>query len=957
MQRLLFFLAVFLQFCATDSFTVRLLGGPNLCAGRVELFHQGKWGTVCDDDWDIPDAAVVCRELDCGQALSAPHGAWFGEGTGPIWLNEVHCRGTERHLQACHHKGFRKHVCTHEEDASVICSAQRFPPFSSFSSPATVTEGKTEAVTTARPAPSVPAEGTLTLRLIGGRSRCSGRLEVFHQGQWGTVCDDMWGLPDVTVVCRELGCGEALAAPGSALFGEGNDAIWLDDVQCQGQESSLTECLASPWGTHNCRHNEDAGAVCSGEMPLTMVEEHLAALKMTLAPQRSSRRFPRPTQSTRDQVESLSHETSWHIEKSLTERTSEPMLTGQWQVRLAGGSGSCSGRVEVLHKDSWGTVCDDGWDLSDAAVVCRELGCGAPLLSPGNARYGPGYGPIWLDDVNCTGMESTLQHCRSQPWGQHNCNHHEDASVICTGTWKPLSLPEPARDSNTADPIQTTQGSTPADESGLQNTLDVSEDLTQTLPPAWETEAPSLWHPSELFLPPTHETELEEETTNSWNIQEIAPGQQALQDIHDRESTSLPNTRSPPHKDGLEPTYPSVESQPPSAMWDRESEGETQPTSPPGTVTLGHSLKAAVETVPPTQWDDMSRGPPVTQKAEPSNSSADIQPASGIRIVESERETEPTSFSGTELLPVTQTAMDTVTPVHWDEIPEVPLGTQEPLDLSTETQPDSAMWVWESERETESTFLGGMELFPFSESLEATREVEMPTATQSTQPMINIEETSLKGLESKGDADPKKKEDFDKDSQTVTPIAVLKPTIVPNATSSRDVADASGVADLLFRSPALHIFDTDSPSEKGLISSISERGPNTTSTPGQTKTLGTSIPVAEPVAAKQNESSPGCPARQELREDGQGCCCSPPILGDMAHAMDSLRGELGSLSTAIQQQGSQLEAVAHSLAELATSMHRLVEVLPSLIQPVLAQPSSAPCKQDESEVQNQLPLQ
>lgn len=110
-----------------------------------------------------------------------------------------------------------------------------------------------------------PHPGTPALRLVGGRSHCSGRLEVFHQGQWGTVCDDMWGLPDVAVVCRELGCGEALAAPGSAFFGEGNSVIWLDDVRCEGNESTLTECLTSAWGTHNCRHSEDAGAVCSGK--------------------------------------------------------------------------------------------------------------------------------------------------------------------------------------------------------------------------------------------------------------------------------------------------------------------------------------------------------------------------------------------------------------------------------------------------------------------------------------------------------------------------------------------------------------------------------------------------------------------------------------------------------------------------------------------------------------------
>uniref|UniRef100_A0A8C4KKA0 Soluble scavenger receptor cysteine-rich domain-containing protein SSC5D n=1 Tax=Dromaius novaehollandiae TaxID=8790 RepID=A0A8C4KKA0_DRONO len=107
---------------AWGTFTVRLAGGPSRCAGRVEVRHEGRWGTVCDDDWELPDAAVVCRELGCGTALSAPTGAWFGEGSGPIWLNGLRCRGTEERLELCRHRGWRKHVCAHEEDASAVCS-------------------------------------------------------------------------------------------------------------------------------------------------------------------------------------------------------------------------------------------------------------------------------------------------------------------------------------------------------------------------------------------------------------------------------------------------------------------------------------------------------------------------------------------------------------------------------------------------------------------------------------------------------------------------------------------------------------------------------------------------------------------------------------------------------------------------------------------------------------------
>ncbi|XP_021239691.1 scavenger receptor cysteine-rich domain-containing group B protein-like isoform X2 [Numida meleagris] len=112
-----------LAFPGTAPFPLRLAGGPGRCVGRVELLHAGRWGTICDDDWGLPDAAVVCRQLGCGTALAAPSGAWFGEGSGPIWLNHVRCSGDEQRLSQCRHRGWHSHVCAHEEDASVVCSA------------------------------------------------------------------------------------------------------------------------------------------------------------------------------------------------------------------------------------------------------------------------------------------------------------------------------------------------------------------------------------------------------------------------------------------------------------------------------------------------------------------------------------------------------------------------------------------------------------------------------------------------------------------------------------------------------------------------------------------------------------------------------------------------------------------------------------------------------------------
>uniref|UniRef100_A0A8D0A8C6 SRCR domain-containing protein n=1 Tax=Sander lucioperca TaxID=283035 RepID=A0A8D0A8C6_SANLU len=321
------------------------LAGSTPCSGRVEIYYN-TWGTVCDDDWDLNDAEVVCRQLGCGTALSAPHSASFGEGTGEIWLDNVACSGSEGSVTLCQHRGFGTHNCNHGEDAGVVCSDQHPPPPHQW---------------------FVFCVLCLGVRLAGS-TLCSGRVEIYYNNIWGTVCDDDWDLNDAEVVCRQLGCGTALSAPQSAHFGEGTGQIWLDDVACSGSERSVTLCQHRGLGTHNCNHGEDAGVVC------------------------------------------------------------EP-------IRLAGltGSGStqCSGRVEIYYNNIWGTVCDDGWDLNDTEVVCRELGCGTALIATHSAHFGEGTKQIWLDDVACSGSERSLTLCKHSGFGTHNCNHGEDAGVVC----------------------------------------------------------------------------------------------------------------------------------------------------------------------------------------------------------------------------------------------------------------------------------------------------------------------------------------------------------------------------------------------------------------------------------------------------------------------------------------------------------------------------------------------
>lgn len=103
------------------------------------------------------------------------------------------------------------------------------------------------------------------------------------------------------------------------------------------------------------------------------------------------------------------------------------------ELRLAGGSNTCSGRVEVLHNQQWGTVCNNGWDLADAHVVCREVGCGEALAIPKADTFGKATGPTWMDQVNCTGEEDSLAKCPPKTMQVHSCAPNKTATVACSG--------------------------------------------------------------------------------------------------------------------------------------------------------------------------------------------------------------------------------------------------------------------------------------------------------------------------------------------------------------------------------------------------------------------------------------------------------------------------------------------------------------------------------------------
>nr|ACT53266.1 scavenger receptor cysteine-rich protein [Azumapecten farreri] len=324
---------------STSDVKVRLVGGSNSAEGRVEVFHNNRWGTVCDDEFDNREAKVICNMLGFGNGSALAMGnAFFGEGSGTIQMDELACSGRESNIGLCRFDGFGNNDCDHTEDASVICNA---------------------------------GAQNLTVRLVNGKTQNEGRVEVYYHNQWGTVCDDYFGKEEAKTVCRMLGLPTAEAQSVSGgYFGDGIGRIWLDNLHCTGLENSLDSCRHNPFGANNCDHSEDVGVRCGGTM--------------------------------------------------------------ESPVRLVGGVGPFEGRLEVFHDNQWGTVCEDGFGVTDAQVVCNVLGfpSDTPVVQ-GSSAFGPGTGNVWLSRVQCNGSEPALDLCIHGQWGSSSCSHDKDVGIMC----------------------------------------------------------------------------------------------------------------------------------------------------------------------------------------------------------------------------------------------------------------------------------------------------------------------------------------------------------------------------------------------------------------------------------------------------------------------------------------------------------------------------------------------
>uniref|UniRef100_A0A8B9Y2S3 SRCR domain-containing protein n=1 Tax=Bos mutus grunniens TaxID=30521 RepID=A0A8B9Y2S3_BOSMU len=411
-----------------QALEVRLKDGDHCCEGRVEVKHQGEWGTVDDLNWSMEEAAVVCRQLGCGSATDAPKRAHFGPGIGPIWFPYIYCKGPESAIMECSYppvKDHRPEGNSHDKDVGAVCSGK-------------------------------------PCGLGGIPSR---KIEVHSGEEWTPVSDGNFALSTAHVICAELGV-TAGSVLGHVPFRESDGRVWAEEFRCKGEEPKLQFCPRVPCPGATCHHSGAVQVVCSAYSEVQLMTNGtsqcegqvkmntsgrwraLCASHWSLANANvvchqlgcgvaiSTPRGPHFVEGS-DQISTVrfhclgAESFLWSCPVTVLggpdcshDNTASVICSGKREGRATGG---CSWSEISPRVESEGKL-----DLEDAHVVCRQLGCGEALNATGSAHFGAGSGPIWLDDLNCTGNESHVWRCPSRGWGRHDCRHKEDVGVICS---------------------------------------------------------------------------------------------------------------------------------------------------------------------------------------------------------------------------------------------------------------------------------------------------------------------------------------------------------------------------------------------------------------------------------------------------------------------------------------------------------------------------------------------
>ncbi|XP_021368579.1 deleted in malignant brain tumors 1 protein-like [Mizuhopecten yessoensis] len=431
--------------CYNSGLSVYLADGDRK-SGRVEIEYDGVDGflTLCGLDQpgthDSKTASLICRRLGfaTGSIISNT------PAQGDIYWTIEECDGTENNIFMCRNKGWLP-------DRTSDCS----------------TDGNIVAVSC-----------SVGVNLVGGITTDNvtmGMVEMFANEKWTTVCSHDFGQNDAVVVCRQLGFTDAQRLLPD-MFGRFRFSIFATELACIGNETSLSDCAHT---TDYCQYSSHASVLCTiGQVPAdfkaslshgnhgtVLIErygmvgtvcrhgwdDHDSKVLCSQLGYSGGVALGTKTITTRYNPIWLSAVNCTGQENRIQECVSELLSIDpacgtdmssagalcfndtEPSVNLAGGSKSGEGRAEMTYAGVSGTICDFGWTANDAKVLCRQQGFpnGIPKR---NSFFGQGVGPVYLDQVECDGTESSILSCPNFGWNMssHGCNaHNDDAGVIC----------------------------------------------------------------------------------------------------------------------------------------------------------------------------------------------------------------------------------------------------------------------------------------------------------------------------------------------------------------------------------------------------------------------------------------------------------------------------------------------------------------------------------------------
>ncbi|XP_060552053.1 scavenger receptor cysteine-rich type 1 protein M130-like, partial [Ruditapes philippinarum] len=435
--------------CYSDT-PVRLVGGPTTYSGKIEVYSQeeSKWKGVCLKGFSIHDAYVICKMLGNPNRNPRIHRATtlYHFAIREYAVAGLNCAGNESDISDCKSKErWNDSNCTYLDHAGVNC------------------------------------EPVTPIRLVNGPSIKAGRVEVYYNGTWGHICMNGLTSNETGVMCEMLGYGRSSYILQNWRHSKGNYSITINDLDCFGNESDISDCKATQWQDGECLGDAALGIACGSIIKLENGSDHrsgrveikhngtwwticadtfdinaanvtcrMAGFRFWNASVISNSVFGVGSVNSlinnitcKGDEDDLSMCLAFSWEKTTCKQVATVHCrVQQTPLRLVNGDVPYSGRVEVFYKNKWGTVCEKGFTLADAKVVCQTAGYNFStdvtiVIDKFDGEYTPYQ--VMIRNLACNGNESDISLCQSDDWdtGYENCPYsgsYQSVGVKCLTT-------------------------------------------------------------------------------------------------------------------------------------------------------------------------------------------------------------------------------------------------------------------------------------------------------------------------------------------------------------------------------------------------------------------------------------------------------------------------------------------------------------------------------------------